>query len=367
LRRRRRRSRKILAIDIGAGTEDILLYDEAKNVENCVRMVLPTPSIVYATSVDHATTLGEDIFVKGYTIGGGEFATSVMRHLEKGFRAMMTESAAYSIRNDLDEVKQIGIEVRRGEEPPEGFRGEVLDIGEVNLKELDVFLSKKNVSLSDVDVVAIAVQDHGASPKGISNRRFRIEKMREQLSRRRRPEDFAFKEDEVPECFIRMNSAVRASKSQFPNSKVIVMDTSIAAIAGCLQDSLVVREESVLTVNLGNGHTMAAIVLKGEICGIAEHHTQLLTPRRLERLLRDFADGELKDEDVFNEGGHGVAFATKPPSFSKIGLIAATGPNRHLIEKAGVEAHFAAPAGDMMMTGPMGLVAAAKSKYRRWR
>jgi len=367
LQGRRKQARKILAVDIGAGTEDILLYDETKNVENCVKMILPTPSVVHAASVNHATTLGRDIFVRGYTIGGGEFATSVMRHLRNGFRVIMTESAAYSIRNDLNEVEQLGIEVWGGEKPPKGFRGEVLNIAEINLKELDVFLSKRNASLSNVDVVAIAVQDHGVSPKGMSNRRFRMEKMREQLSRRRRPEDFAFKEDEVPRYFIRMDSAVRASKNQFPKPKVMVMDTSIAAIAGCLQDSLVSEAESVLAVNLGNGHTMAAIVLKGEICGIAEHHTQLLTHTRLERLLREFADGELADGDVFKEGGHGVALATKPPGFSKIDVIAVTGPNRHLIEKTGIEAHYVTPVGDMMMTGPMGLIAAAKRKYRRWR
>jgi len=367
LQRRRRRIRKILAIDIGAGTEDILLYDEAKKLENCVKMILPTPSVVHAASVNNATMLGKEIFVRGYTIGGGEFATSVTRHLKKGLRVIMTESAAYSIRNNLDEVKRTGIEVWGAQEPPKGFRGEVLNISEIDLNELDIFLSKRNDSLSDIDVVAIAIQDHGASPKGISNRRFRMEKMREELSRRRRPEDFAFKEDEVPRYFIRMNSAVRASKSQFPNSKVIVMDTSLAAIAGCLQDPLVAEEKSVLAVNLGNCHTMTAIVLKGDICGIAEHHTQLLTHTRLKRLLREFADGELTDEDVFNEGGHGVAYATKPPGFSKIDLIAATGPNRHLIEKAGIEAHFATPAGDMMMTGPIGLVAVAKRKYQEER
>jgi len=60
-----------------------------------------------------------------------------------------------------------------------------------------------------------------------------------------------------------------------------------------------------------------------------------------------------------------VAYAARPPGFSNVGLIAATGPNRFLIEKARVKAHFATPAGDMMMTGPMGLVAAAKTKY--WR
>ena len=367
MQRRRRLVSKILAIDIGAGTEDVLLYDEARNMENCVKMILPTPSIVHAAAVNDATMLGKDIFVRGYTIGGGEFATSVTRHLKKGFRVIMTENAAYSIRNNLEEVNQLGIKVWRGEKPPKGFRGEVLNIGEINLNELDAFLSRKNVSLSDVDVVAIAVQDHGVSPKGISNRRFRMEKMREQLSRRMRPEDFAFEGDEVPRYFIRMDSAVRASKSQFPNSRVIVMDTSLAAIAGCLQDSLVAEEESVLAVNLGNGHTMAAIVLKGEICGIVEHHTRLLTSSRLERLLKDFADGELADEDVFNEGGHGVAFATRPPGLSKIDVIAATGPNRCLIEKAGIEAHFATPAGDMMMTGPMGLIAAAKRMCRQGR
>ena len=31
---------KILAIDIGAGTEDVLLYDDEKSsVENCIKMV----------------------------------------------------------------------------------------------------------------------------------------------------------------------------------------------------------------------------------------------------------------------------------------------------------------------------------------
>ena len=43
---------KILALDIGAGTEDIMLYDNSKeNIENCIKMVLPTPSLVYADKV----------------------------------------------------------------------------------------------------------------------------------------------------------------------------------------------------------------------------------------------------------------------------------------------------------------------------
>ena len=55
---------KILALDIGAGTEDVLLYDDEKpSIENCIKMVLPSPSNVFATQVKAITRKGIDIFV----------------------------------------------------------------------------------------------------------------------------------------------------------------------------------------------------------------------------------------------------------------------------------------------------------------
>ena len=40
---------KLLAVDIGVGTEDILLYDDAQSrLENCVKRVLPALTQVYA-------------------------------------------------------------------------------------------------------------------------------------------------------------------------------------------------------------------------------------------------------------------------------------------------------------------------------
>jgi len=33
---------KILSIDVGMGTQDILLYDSENNMENCFKMVLPS-------------------------------------------------------------------------------------------------------------------------------------------------------------------------------------------------------------------------------------------------------------------------------------------------------------------------------------
>jgi len=354
---------KILALDIGAGTEDVLLYDDRKKrLENCVKMVLPSPSQIFAAKVREATRLCKDIFINGDIIGGGAFAFALRNHVEKGLRVVMNKNTAYTIRNDLDEVRELGIEVVSGENKPRDFNGETLRIEEVNLTKLGGFLTEFNEPLSDVDVVAVAVQDHGVFPKGMSNRRFRIQKMKELLERDSRPENLAFKEGEIPSCFLRMRSAARAAKRQLPKAEVLVMDTSPAAILGCLKDPAVERADPILGINVGNGHTMATIISDGKVVGIMEHHTRLLDPQKIEQMLIKFANGNLSDEEVFKDEGHGLFFLADPPGFTEIERIAATGPNRNILSKTKLPVHFAAPAGDVMMTGPIGLIEAAKRK-----
>jgi uncharacterized protein (DUF1786 family) len=356
---------KILAIDIGAGTEDIFLFDsQKKSIENCVKLVLPSPSRVFAAKVREATRLCKDLLVKGDIIGGGAFSVALKGHIEKRLRVIMTEKAAYTVRNDLDEVRECGIEVVKEEGEPEGFEGEILTIKEIDLIRLQEFLKGFGETLTDVDVVAISVQDHGVFPKGTSNRRFRINKMRELLRENPKPENFAFMEDEIPPYFLRMRSAAQASRRQLPEAKVLLMDTSPDAILGCLKDPSIESADPVLAVNVGNGHTIAAIISEGNIVGVVEHHTRLLNPQKLERLLVDFADGKLTDEEVFRDNGHGLFFLSEPPMFSKMERVAATGPNRNILAKTNLSVHFAAPAGDVMMTGPIGLVEAAKSKFK---
>jgi len=356
---------KILALDIGAGTEDILLYDDRKkSIENCVKMVLPSPSQVFAANVREATRLHNNIFVKGDVIGGGAFAFALRDHVEKGLRVLMTENAAYTVRNNLSEVRELGIEIVAGENEPRDFEGETLIIEEVNLVKLQGFLTMFDETLSDVDVVAVAVQDHGVFPKGMSNRRFRIQKMKELLKDSPKPETLAFTEEEVPSYFLRMKSAALASRRQLSSAKVLLMDTSPVAILGCLKDPVVEKANPVLAVNVGNGHTMAAIISNGNIVGIMEHHTRLLNPQKIKRFLVNFANGQLGDEEVFKDNGHGLFFLAEPPGFSEIGKVVATGPNRSVIAKTNLAVHFATPAGDVMMTGPMGLVEAAKRKFK---
>jgi hypothetical protein len=147
---------KILAIDIGAGTQDILLFDSAKKIENCISLVLPTPSKFIAEKLKG---IDSDVYICGNTIGGGSLIRAVLNHLKKGCRVVMEESAAYSIRNDLDEVKSMGIEV--GEDP--GFdHFQKLETREIDLPILENFVSNFGENLR-VDVIAIAVHTPGTS------------------------------------------------------------------------------------------------------------------------------------------------------------------------------------------------------------
>jgi uncharacterized protein (DUF1786 family) len=337
---------RILAIDIGAGTQDILLFDSEKKVENCTSLVLPTPSKVLAEKLK---TIETNVYIHGDTIGGGSLGRAILRHLQKGFRVVMEEFAAYSIRNDLDEVKSMGIEVGKS---PGSDHYQELEIREVDLALLEKFLSQYGEDLN-VDVIAIAVQDHGVSPKEVSDRAFRFQNMEAMLRKDNRPEAFHFSEDSVPAQYLRMRSAVKAVRrtSSIP---ILVMDTSFSAILGCVDEVI----GPSLIVNVGNGHTIAALLLEERIEGLYEHHTHELTPERLEQDLRLFVRGELSNKEVFEGNGHGVI--TLRPYNGEVSLFV-TGPNRDLFEGTSFKFTYAAPAGNTMMTGPMGLVKAAQS------
>jgi uncharacterized protein (DUF1786 family) len=339
---------KILAIDIGAGTQDILLFDSQKNTENCISLVLPTPSNFFA---ERLKTIENHVYIDGDTIGGGSLGRVILRHIQKGYRVVMEESAAYSIRNDLDEVKSIGIEVGK---KPETNHFEELEIQEVNLPLFEKFLSNFGEDLQ-VDVIAIAVQDHGVSPKGVSDRAFRFENMERMIRKDNRPETFHFLEDSIPEYCLRMRSAAAAVK-RTSSAPVLVMDTCFSAILGCLEE--VTRPS--LVVNVGNGHTVAALLLERKMEALYEHHTHELTPKKLENDLRLLIQGELSGRKVFEENGHG-AFTLKPYP-GEVPVIV-TGPHRDLFKETSFQFIYAAPGGNTMMTGPMGLVKATQFRF----
>ncbi len=341
---------KILAIDIGAGTQDILLFDSEKKVENCISLILPTPSKIHANKIRE---IEGNLYIYGDTIGGGSLIRAILQHLKKGYRVRMDESAAYSIRNDLHEVRSMGIEI--GGRPKAGHFHE-LEIHEIDLPLLRRFLREFGEDFN-FDAVAVAVQDHGVAPQGVSDRTFRFDQMEAMLRRDSRPESFHFTEASVPEYFIRMKSAIRAVKRD-SSSPIVVMDTSFSAILGCLDE---VKGPS-LVVNVGNGHTISALVIEGRIEALYEHHTHELTPATLEQDLRRLVRGELSRQEVFEKNGHGaITLRNYDGEFS----ILVTGPNRDLFKGTSLNFTYATPAGNTMMTGPMGLVRATLYRFSK--
>jgi len=340
---------KILAIDVGVGTQDIMLYDSKHSIENAVKLVMPSPTRIMATKIRNHH---HDLFLSGVTMGGGPVNKAIQSHLDKGYRVVMTEGSARTVRDDLDRVRSLGIEiVPDGEKHP--------DIAELELKDVDLSALSEALSIFDVeldfDQVGIAVQDHGYQ-KGVGDRNFRLQKIREKLDVPRSPDEFYYREN-VPEYFTRMLGVQNTLK----NYKPTLMDSKFASLTGTTCDPIVEDLESFVALDVGNGHTLAASFREGKIHGVFEHHTRMLTPKRIEDLVNRLAEGSITHQEVHEEGGHGAWMAEPIGSFQ---YLVAAGPKRNILHKTSFKLHDAAPGGDVMMTGPLGLIKTIISRHK---
>ena len=238
----------------------------------------------------------------------------------------------------------MGIEiVSEGEKHPEIGRVELKD---VDLSAIEEALSNFDVNL-DFDHLGVAVQDHGYM-EGMGDRNFRFMKIKEKLDVPRYPEEFAYHGD-VPEYFTRMNGVISTLKEYEPT----VMDSKFASVCGATCDEYVKNLESYIIMDIGNGHTLAAAFENGKIIGVFEHHTRSLDPDKIKYLIRKLKNGTITHKEVHDDGGHG-AWVTGP--MNGFDCIVATGPLRRILQKTDLKVHYAAPAGDVMMTGPVGLI-----------
>ncbi len=343
----------LLAIDVGAGTQDILLYREDIPLEGSTKMVLPSQTIIVGGRIEQARAEGKDIFLRGPTMGGGASTAAIRWHLAAGLKVYATPSAAATINDNLERVKALGVVIQ--EDAP--ATAEIIGTGDIDIPAL-----KNAFSLFDIDLpqdVAIAVQDHGYSPEK-SNRLVRFEHMAEAIRSGGKLEAFAYREP--PEAMTRM-LAVKGYLDEMGFSPVL-MDTGPAAIFGAALDPRC--RGPALIVNFGNGHTVAAILCDGRITAIFEHHTSQLASDKLRRFLDELCRGSLKNSQVFDDGGHG-AYIERVPDIIESTLV--TGPRRNQFLSSGVldSAVAASPGGDMMITGCLGLIEAWTKKDDLWR
>ena len=326
---------RILAIDVGTGTQDIMIYDDEKELENSIKLVLPSPHLYISQKIRE---IDNDIYFDGEIMGGGKLKKTLTEHMDKGYKVVMEELPAKTIRDKISQVEAIGIEIASPEKDYKDYT------------KMSEFLLGYDLEF-DFDEIAIAVQDHGYN-ENMGDRDFRFEKFREKLISPIKPEEFSFKGN-TPQYYTRMKAVERQLKKEGIDLKPLLMDTKFASIAGMCHDDIASQLKSFIAIDIGNGHTTAASIEEGKIQGIFEHHTSSLTPESLENYLKRLADGTITNEEVYNDHGHG-AHVIKP--ISKIEKVIVSGPKRELIEKTNLEWHHACPGGDVMMTGTVGLI-----------
>jgi uncharacterized protein (DUF1786 family) len=357
----------ILAVDVGTGTQDILLFESGKTIENCLSMVMPSPTVIVADRIKHATERGQPIVLTGVTMGGGPCHWAARDHALAGYPVAVTPEAGRTFDDDLTMVKEMGFEILEDAEAEQ--RAQRPGVVHIELQDFQADAIVTAFQAFDVtphvDALAIAAFDHGAAPPGVSDRRFRFDFITRTVQHDPRPSTFAYTAHDTPADLTRLR-AIATSATRYlelsgsdPHAPLLLMDTGSAAALGSLEDPVVRDQQEALLCNIGNFHTLAFHLVQGRIVGIFEHHTGEISKARLEELLVKLANGTLSNEEVFADSGHGALVRGQPATNGHaFPFLSVTGPRRELLRGSGLHPYEAVPHGDMMLAGCYGLLRA---------
>ncbi|NQS91156.1 MAG: DUF1786 domain-containing protein [Chloroflexi bacterium] len=361
---------KFLTVDVGTGTQDIFLYQSGLAIENGFKLVVPSPTMIVFRKIKEATKQGKTLVLTGVTMGGGPSHWAARDHVQAGYTLYATPDAARTFDDDLDLVRESGIEILSEDE----VAALPTDIQRIDLKDFDFpaisrALGEFGISLTDLDGAAVAVFDHGAAPPGYSDRQFRFDYLAERLTPNMgnieggKLSRLAFKRGEIPEKMTRLQAVENCSTDL--DVPLLIMDTAPAAVLGASLDPAVQQRSRVMVANVGNFHTLAFRLKENRVEGVFEHHTGLIDQYKLDHLLGVFAAGTLTHEEVFTDHGHGALIYSSEPYPLEEGEfnVVVTGPRRNLMRDSTLRPYFAAPYGDMMLTGCFGLLAAASDVF----
>ena len=328
----------ILSLDIGSGTQDVLLALPGERAENWPRFVLPSPALGIADRIRRHTAAGRPVWLYGHNMGGG-FAVAVQEQVAAGLAPAASPDAALALHDNPERVKAQGVSITPS--CPKGYAA--VPLADYEPGFWDGLLSA--AGLPKPSLVVAAAQDHGHHPEGNRVGRFNLWRA---LLTETQGDPARWLYDTSPAPCTRLNALQQCTGGP-------VADTATAAVLGALAAPEVAKRsqrQGVTVVNVGNSHVAAFLVFKGRILGVYEHHTGMLDTDALLFDLKEF--GWLPDEQVRAKGGHGCAFlAPLPPEAEGFAPTFAVGPRREMLLG---HAQFIAPHGDMMIAGCHGLL-----------
>ncbi|WP_419786600.1 DUF1786 domain-containing protein [Pseudodesulfovibrio sp.] len=331
-----------LCLDIGSGTQDVLLHYPDREIENCPKFVLPSPALRIGRKIAALTEQGKNIWLHGRNMGGG-MTRFVRAHQKAGLQAAATQSAAYTMADDLAALEASGIPLR--EECPEGYEP-------VHLTDFDEPWWRALFQAAELpwpDRIAACAQDHGFHP-GQSNRMGRFKLWRSFLTEGGgRPEALIY---DTPPAMLTRLADLQDEIGGGP-----VADTGAAAVLGALYvDEIAAhgRETGITLVNIGNSHLIAFLLYQDRIHGVYEQHTGCVDGAKLWKDLDKFRCGCLSFEQVFEDKGHGCLTLDLPEGADGFRPTYVIGPRRAMLE--GYDVSFPSPGGDMMLAGCFGML-----------
>jgi uncharacterized protein (DUF1786 family) len=354
---------RILTIDIGTGTQDILLFDSDGPVENSFQLVMPSPTQIVAQQVRAATAERRPIVLTGSVMGGGPCHWAVEDHLRAGLPAYATPHAASTFNDDLDWVEhEMGVIVVSSDEVRNIQKARKIAMGDLDLGAIHTALAAFGVvgdaGARPYDAVAVAVFDHGNAPRDVSDRVFRFNYLAERFATGRGLLALGFRRSEVPREMTRLRAVAAAAPPDLP---ALLMDTAPAAVLGALDDPRVAEHDDLLIANVGNFHCLAFHIAGGQIAGCFEHHTGELTVPQLEGFLEKLGEGAITNQEVFESMGHGALVLRPTPGARP--FLAVTGPRRAMLHGSRLGPYMAVPHGDMMLAGCFGLLRAYAANF----
>jgi uncharacterized protein (DUF1786 family) len=347
-----------LLLDVGAGTLDVLFYDDLSGLH--YKAVVKSPVLYLA---ERAQSISGNLLITGVEMGGGALLEVLSRHAQNA-KVVVCASAARTLSHNPDRIRKAGltiIEDSQASTLPDLESYTLLGLSDLQYEHLENIVKSFGVSF-EFDIVGVCAQDHGTPPAGKSHLDFRHEIIKAALDRKPSAESLLYEKGSVPPFLNRLNSIAQTA-SNLPCTEVYVMDSGIAAVLGASRDFGLRGKRKFVVLDIATSHTVCAAIEDEEIACLVEYHTRDLNLAKLESLLVDLAEGRLIHRHVLAEGGHG-AYIRKTLGVEAIESIVATGPKRRLVENSKLPITFGAPLGDNMMTGTTGLLEAIRRRKK---
>jgi uncharacterized protein (DUF1786 family) len=246
-----------------------------------------------------------------------------------------------------------------GEDEARRLDGARIELRDLDLDAIATALTAFAVK-PDYHGIAVGCLDHGAAPPGYSDRLFRFDHIRRVVGAENDLRAFACLPSDLPDYLTRARAMTRHLPADIP---ALFLDTGPAAALGALQDERVAASETQLVLNLGNMHALAFHLEHNRILSLYEHHTGEMTTPQIEDFTSRLLRHDLTQADVFESSGHGVLYVAENGATAGEPFLAVTGPRRGRLRGSRLQPYFAAPHGDMMISGCFGMIAAFAHRY----